>query len=233
MPRLLPLLPSPYDLDALNRDLMIKAFQGDTLEFLFIAETLEGDAITSEDSLKITLADGTQEGTIIWEGSWSNTVAETTSETPNVHRVVIPYSITKTLREGAYAVGVAAEITADGFTRNQTLANGTVIIEATPVSNVRRHPYTGWTQVADFCQTFEIEQAVTPGVTQVALVIPTGCVLKDVTTLTLSGFDPTPLFDIVVTIAGIVVYLEDAAAGTSPKITFTVVKTNVDEASPN
>ena len=232
MSRLLPVLPSPYDLSKVNRDRTVAVPQGDTAEFLFIATSLDGDTIDIPDKLKIALADGTQEGVVIWLGSWVNTVAETTSETPNVHRVVIPASITKTLREGAYEISVYAEFTVSNFVRNETLAIGTLLVTASAASPVRRHQFTGWTQVADFTQTFEQSQAVTPGVTEVTVVIPVGCVLQDVNTIYLSGFDPAMLFDIVVGIDGIVVHFEDEAAGTAPTIHYTVVKTNVDETSP-
>jgi hypothetical protein len=232
MAKLLPLLPSPYNQDSLNRDLTVSVPQGDTAEFLFIATSLDGVAITSSDKLKISLADGTQESPIIWEGSWANTIAETASETPNVYRAVIPYAITKTLREGSYSLAVAAEFIVSAITKNETLAVGTLYVVANPASPVRNHPYVGWSKVADFTETFDIEQAVTPGTTESVLVIPAGCVLQDLTTVYLSGFDPALLFDIVVSIDAITVYFSDEAAGTAPLIKFQVVKTNVEEARP-
>lgn len=232
MAKLLPILPSPYNVDVLNRDTIARVAQGDTAEFLFIAESLDGRAITAADSLKISLADGTQESVIIWQGSWANTVAESTSETPNVFRAVIPYAITMTLREGSYQLAVTSEFIVDAIPYNETLAVGTLMVVANAASPVRKHPFTGWTQVEDFCQSFEIEQVVTPGVTEVVLQVPAGCVVQDVQALTLSGFDPAVLFDIVVGIDGITVHFSDEVGGTEPTLKFTVVKTNVNEASP-
>jgi len=233
MAKLLPVLPSPYNYDALNRDLTVKVCQGDTAEFLFIATSLNGDTIDTDDKLKISLADGTQESPIIWQGSWANTVAETSSETPNAYRAVIPYAITKTLREGSYSLAVAAEFVVGSITYNETLAVGSLYVVANPASPVRQHPYVGWSQVADFTEVFDIEQAVDVGATEAVLDIPDGCVLQDVTTVYLSGFDPDLLFDIVVSIDAITVSFSDEAAGTAPVIKFQAVKTNVEEARPS
>ena len=228
MSYLLTVLPRPYDRPQVIQDAVISVSQGDTLEFLTVLQLMNETALSSTtDLLKITLTDGTQEGLVIWNGDWADVVLEDTSATPNVYRVTIPYGVSKTLREGGYAVSVSGKV----GSRVETVGVGTIIITAASTSPVRKHPFTGWTQDEDFTQMFDMEEVVGDGVTAVWLTVPAGYVLQDLSTVVLSGFDPTPTYDIVNDITGICVLLSEGAAGTDMKITYKVVKTNVEAIS--